>query len=164
MPQISFYPQRDKITHGWGLSSAIFLLFQDFNVLFVGREPKRGKFPAEDCWIDQTLLAPVHRLKCTGYFNDSGCGFIFLFHTPKRRVVVGGFIFCHFFAFPGFQMFCSCGARTQKGQVSSRELWDISHIACTGTLTKTHWVFQCFRLWLHFFYFTRQKDAWKLFG
>jgi hypothetical protein len=38
-----------------------------------------------------------------------------------------------------------------KGQVSGRGLWDISHIVCTGTLTKTHWGFQCFRLWVHFF-------------
>jgi hypothetical protein len=52
-----------------------------------------------------------------------------------------GFIFCHFFAFPGFQCFVR-GARTQKGQVSGRGLLDRSNIACTGTQTKMHWVFQ----------------------
>jgi hypothetical protein len=51
-----------------------------------GARPKRGKFPAEDWWIYPPSLAPVHRLKRTGFFNDSGCGFISLFHTPKRRV------------------------------------------------------------------------------
>jgi len=38
-----------------------------------------------------------------------------------------------------------------KGQVSGRGLWDILHIFCTGTLTKTHWAFQWFRLWVNFF-------------
>jgi hypothetical protein len=32
------------------------------------------------------LFAPVHRLKRTGFFDDSGYGLILLFHTPKRRV------------------------------------------------------------------------------
>jgi hypothetical protein len=70
--------------------------------------------------------------------------------------MVGGLSFAIFLLFQGFQMFCSCGARTQKGKFPAE---DISHIVCTGTLTKTHWVCQWFRLWVHFFMISHPKTT-----
>jgi hypothetical protein len=41
-----------------------FCFSKDFKCFVrVGREPKRGKFPAEDCWIYTTLFAPVRNVR-----------------------------------------------------------------------------------------------------
>jgi hypothetical protein len=52
-----------------------------------GANPKGQKFPAEDCGIYTHIACTGTLTKTHRVFNASCCGFIFLFHTPKRRVV-----------------------------------------------------------------------------
>ncbi len=95
--------ERELFVHNTELGIFSFLVdiggFISLAIFWCGARIQKGKFPAEDCGIYDTLFAPVHWLKHTGFFNDSGCGFIFLFHTPKRRVGLKEAFFLDFSSF-----------------------------------------------------------------